>query len=403
MSNFKITPDDKGDTEDFDALLDQSEKKSGSFSVGDRVTARVVRTGRDYLFLDVGARTEGLLSREETKDREALPEVGEQLEVFVTAFRDGAVICGRTVTAGRTDARTSDKEAIQNALREAYDARMPVEGTVKESIKGGFSINLMGERAFCPISQIDTTYCETPEVHLGRVYPFEIIKLEEGGRNIVVSRRRVLEREAKELAAKTWREIEVGGTYKGTVTTIKPYGAFVDIGGVQGLLHVSELGYDQVDDPGEVLTQGQEITVSVKDMDLGKGRISLSLKALMDDPWNSALDIIRPNAILEGKVRRIANFGAFVELKPGIDGLVHISNMAKDRRLKSPKEVVSEGEEVTVRVLDVNPDTKRIGLTMILEEEKEEDWKEALDEVKQAGNGTGMGTLGDLLSEKLSQ
>ncbi len=391
------------DMVDFGAMLEASEQQSGRLSVGDQVAARVVRVGRDYLFLDVGARTEGLLMREAEKEADGLPAVGDTLEVFVTAFRDGAVICGRTVTASVGDQPGADKSAIQESLKEAFDNGMPVEGVVKESNKGGFTVNLMGERAFCPISQIDRVYCEVPDEHVGKSYRFEIIKFEEGGRNIVLSRRTLLEREIKAQAVKTWKELEVGGTYKGTVTNLKPYGAFVDIGGVEGLIHISEIGYDQIEDPGEVLSQGQEVTVSIKNLDMDKGRVSLSLKALLADPWDEVSDIIQPNAILKGIVRRIANFGAFVELRPGLDGLVHISNFVKDRRLNSPKEVVSEGQEVTVRVLEVNPETRRIGLTMILEEDKEDDWKETLQDVNPGGKSAGMGTLGDLLAGKIKK
>jgi small subunit ribosomal protein S1 len=391
---------DKNDELDFDALLEASENKGADIAVGDRVEARIIRVGKSYLFLDLGARAEGLLSREEAllDDGELTVKVGDRVQVFVTAFRDGAVLCGRTVGGKSAEIKPDDREATLAALKEAFDSGIPVEGTVKESQKGGFSVRIMGLRAFCPISQIDKVYCEDETQHIGQTYRFEILKLEEGGRNLVISRRNVLEREAAELAKKAWAELEVGGTYKGTVTAVKPYGAFVDIGGVEGLVHISEIGYDQVTDPGDVLTKGQEVTVAVVEMDLEKGRISLSLKALMADPWDDVSDTIKPNQVIAGRVTRTAKFGAFVELAGGIEGLVHISNLVANRRVKSPLEVVAVGQEVTVRVLAVDQTERRISLTMILEQE-EEDWTSALAQSKQSAKKS-MGTLGDLMKLK---
>ena len=390
---------------DFEAMLDMADKAQKSIQIGDRVAAKVIRIGKDFVFLDVGSRDEGLLSIEATQQMpsESSPQVGDVLNVYVIAFRDGAVICGLTATATPSEKTQDDKQGIFATLKEAFDTGMPVEGTVKESNKGGFTVNIMGVRAFCPISQIDNSYCENPEVHIGHAYQFEIIKFEESGRNVVVSRRKLLEREAAEKAAVLWGEIAVGKTYPGKVISLKPYGAFVDIGGLEGLVHVSEIDYGQTDDPSEHLAVGQEITVAVKDIDRSKNRISLSLKALKADPWDEAVKLLKPEQVVAGKVTRTQNFGAFVSLMPGVEGLVHISNMVKDRRLHSPLEVVSQGQEVTVRILDIDLDKRRIGLSMILEKDEEDhSWKEALSQSQSASKSSGgMGTLGDLLQKKI--
>lgn len=387
--------------DDFEAMLAASEQTATQVSIGDRVNARVIRTGRDYLFLDLGTRDEGLLMREEATDKngDLSLEVGDTVSVYVTAFRDGAVLCGRTIGSGGHESKADDKAAVFETLKNALDSGMPIEGTVKESVKGGFSVRILGQRAFCPISQIDRAYCESPDEHLNRTYQFQITKLEEGGRNIVVSRRKFLELEAEEAAARMWQELQVGQSYTGRVTSIKPYGAFVDLGGVEGLIHVSELGYDRVRDPSDVLSKDQEVTVSIKELDRHKNRISLSLKALMDDPWNEVAESVKVNQVLAGRVTRTAQFGAFVELMPGVEGLVHISQLTAEKRVRSPLEVVSADEEVTVRVLEVDPVNRRISLTMILEKEEDEDWGDVLRQSNRDVSGS-MGTLGDLLKKK---
>jgi small subunit ribosomal protein S1 len=386
---------------DFESMLDMSEKKSASVKVGEKISATVIRSGKDYVFLDLGARAEGLLGVEALpKENAGALSPGDRLDVFVTAIRDGAVMCGMSVTAAGLDPQgKDDKEAQSAALKDAFDAQMPVEGTVKEVVKGGFSVTVMGRRAFCPISQIDKAYCDTPEDHLGNTYRFLITKFEEGGRNIVVTRRQILEQEAEVAAQRVWQNISAGQTYTGKVTSVKPYGAFVDIGGVEGLIHVSELGFDKTQTPENLLETGAEVTVAVKDTDPKKRRISLSLKALMEDPWDKVKEMIRPEQIIAGKVTRTAQFGAFVQLMPGIEGLVHISAMVKDKRLRSPLEAVSVGEEVTVRVLGIDEDARRISLSMILEKEEQEDWRSALAEADTGPSG-GLGTLADLFSQK---
>jgi small subunit ribosomal protein S1 len=387
---------------DFESMLDMSEKKSQALKTGEKVTARVIRIGRDYVFLDLGSRAEGLLAVESVpkRDGDVAYAVGDKIGVFVTAIRDGAILCGLSVTAAALDVQKKDNRgAVNAALKEAFESGMPVEGSVKEVVKGGFSVMMMGSRAFCPVSQIDKVYCEKPEDHVNQTYRFLITKFEEDGRNIVVTRRRILEREAEEVAKEMWQKIVIGQVYTGKVTSVKPYGAFVDIGGLEGLIHVSEMGFDKTQTPESMIEAGAEVTVAVKDVDPKKGRISLSLKALMEDPWNTVKELIKPEQVIAGRVTRTADFGAFVQLLPGIEGLVHISAMVKDRRIRSPLEVVQQGKEVMVRVLDIDPALRRISLSMVLEKEDQEDWKESLAEAN-VDRPTGFGTLGDVFSKK---
>lgn len=390
----------------FEELLEQSFTPRKRLAPGDKVETQVVSIGREFIFLDLGGRTEGLLHIDEAANEngELNLKEGDRITVFVTGFRDGAVICGTRIgISSRGGERNDDKESRVAELKNAYDAGLPVEGHVKESIKGGFSVNLMGTRAFCPISQIDNKYCETPEEHIDKTYTFEIIKFEEDGRNVVVSRRKILDAEKEETAAKMWQSLDVGQTYEGVVSSIRAYGAFVDIGGIDGLLHVSEISHGHVRDPKEVLEVGQTISVSILEIDRGKKRISLSLKALSKDPWDEAFVLLRANQICKGNVIRIANFGAFVELMPGVEGLIHISEMSQEKRINNPREVVEPGQEVAVRILQLDPEKKRISLSLNTEPE-EDNWQEDLQQSNAAPKGSGsMGTLGDLLKNKLGK
>jgi small subunit ribosomal protein S1 len=386
----------------FDEMLNDSFAPGKKLSPGDKVKATVVRVGQDYVFLDFGMRTEGLMMRSEVTDEsgEVTLAVGDETTVFVTAFRDGAILCGKRIGSSTGEDRSGDKEALMNTIREAFDSGMPVEGTVKETNKGGFDVQVMGVRGFCPISQIDNSFCETPEEHVGKTYGFEIIKFEEGGRNIVLSRRKILEREAEEAAKEVWETIKVGESYEGVVTSVMEFGAFVDIGGVQGLLHISEISYDRVEDPNEQLSKGQKLRVAVKDLDVEKQRISLSLKDLLDDPWDSTIASLSNNQIVNGRVVRLAPFGAFVELVPGIEGLVHISQMSGDRRINTPREVVAEGDQVDVRILEIDMERRRVSLSLNTEAD-ESNWRDELSSSPSADSSTRtMGTLGDLFKIK---
>lgn len=390
---------------DFEQMLEQSERSESTLSPGDRITARVIRVGREWVFLDIGTRSEGIMPALEALDENGQPKhgVGDTVTVYVTAFRDGAVICGLRVGASSGIEKTDDKSALLDSLKDAQQTGVPVEGTVKEVNKGGFTVSILGQRAFCPISQIDKKYTETPEEHVGRTYTFEITKFEESGRNIVVSRRRILEREAEEAAAYLWTKLAVGDVMEGTVSSVRAYGAFVDIGGLEGLLHVSELAYDRIEDPSTVVEPGQRIRVAIKDLDRAKGRVSLSLKALMTDPWDEAAHTIKTQQVYKGRVVKLQNFGAFVEIMPGVEGLVHISQMAEDRRINTPREVVAVGDEIDVRVLDVDSEARRISLSMKTDGEQE-DVKEQLEQARKVQKSDArFGTFGDLLKSKLEK
>lgn len=398
----------------FEQLLNSSSGTQGKVPIGEKVQAKIFEIGKEYLFLDLGGREEGMLPRSEVeKEGELELSVGDTISVFTVQMRDGAVLCASRLGAAGSVDRPGDREAALVALRDAYESRMPVEGTVKEVVKAGFSVTVLGLRAFCPISQISDTYCETPEEYLGQTHSFLVIEFDGTGRNLVLSRRRLLEMESEDLARETMEKLEVGAVFDGVVKTVKSYGVFVDIGGVEGLLHVSEIDHDRVDDPADVFTAGQSVRVQVKDIDRERKRISLSRKSLLGDPWVGIESEFPEGSVVTGRVIRIAQFGAFVELKKGVEGLVHISKMGGGRRLKTPREAVQEGEEVQVRVLGIDLDRARISLSIDDAVEGEEEFdRAALEEHRRAERSQGdskaqqnrgLGTFGDLFADKLKR
>ena len=392
--------------DDFEDLLNETEAKVAGVAVGEKLDAKVVSIGKEHVFLDIGIRSEGLLLRTEVeRDGELTVAIGDRIPVFTVGARDGAVMCACRLgaAAGSASDRRDGSEAVLAQLKDAFEAGMPIEGSVKEVNKGGFSVSVLGQRAFCPVSQIDRVYCEKPDEHLGRTYAFSIIRFEESGRNIVLSRRAILEREAEEAAKVAIEHLREGDVVEGEVTSLQKYGAFVDVGGVEGLVHVSELSHTRIGHPDEVVSKGQHVRVQIKEIDRAKGKISLSLKSLLDDPWNEALAGLSAGRLAEGKVSRLAAFGAFVELFPGVEGLVHVSQMATDKRVNNPREMVSPGAKVRVRVLEIDPDRRRISLALVDESAEEEREATEAFRASSASHKRGMGTLGDLLGASLKK
>lgn len=327
---------------------------------GQRVEVKLIQVSDKDAFLDWGGPAEGTIAAAELKDDKGAlrVQVGESFTVMVKDAGDTVVF---TVGRGKGGDLLRMRE-----LETAHEGKIPVPGRIRSTNKGGFEIDLGGVRAFCPFSQIDTIYCENPETHVGKQYPFLIITFERGGRNIVVSRRELIGAEQKEKAVETRKGLEIGQVLQGTVRRIQAYGAFIDIGGLDGLVHVSEISRAHIRNPKDVLTVGQPVEVKIVGLDaLGtrKERVSLSMKALAPDPWDGAAAKWKAGATTTGKVVRLTDFGAFVELAPGVDGLVHVSQISSER-IGHPNEVLTPGQEVEVRVLEIEPDQQRISLTM---------------------------------------
>ena len=383
--------------EDFAAMLADFEKagsaggKRNRPKIGDQVGGPVISIGKDSVFIDLGGKAEGVLDRDQltNKDGQLTVAIGDRVEARVVA-ENGGVFALRVKVARGPEAKAE--------LLSAFELGVPVEGKVTEVIKGGVAVDVAGVRGFCPASQIDGRFVADLATFVGQVLTFKVTKYE--ARNLVLSRRALVEEANAKRAAVTRVTLAPGAIVRGTVVSFKPFGAFVDLGGIEGMLHISELGHGRVNSPEEVLNVGQEIEVAVKSIEPGeKGeRISLSLKALAGDPWAEATAILQPGKRVKGKVAQLATFGAFVEIAPNVLGLVHISELGAGRRINHPKEFVQVGQEVEATVLSVDRDKRRIALSMSASHEGSDEDVVAAAAVAKAP--AKLGTFADLLNRK---
>jgi len=373
-----------------------------SFTPGQQIEATVVRISGNSVFLDVGGKSEGYINREEFLDAQGQLTIkeGDRIKAYSLAGERGEM---------HFTTRLGGSGGAGNAqLEEAFASRIPVEGTVEKEIKGGFEIKLAGgARAFCPYSQVDLRRVEESATLLGRSLLFRISQYSENGRNIVLSRRQLLEEEARAKREKLREILQVGATITGVVTSLRPFGAFIDIGGLEGLLPVSEIGWGHVEDIHSKLEVGQHVEVVVLKLDWENERYSFSLKQALADPWLEAARKFTEGSFHTGTVARLTTFGAFVTLAEGVDGLIHISALAGGRRINHPREVVGERQVVEVRIDKVDPAARRISLTLAeaaraaeAEGRDEVEVREFIRESEKKAPA-GMSTFGDLLAKKL--
>jgi len=351
------------DSGEFARLLAESEVEGGSreVEVGDKVSGVVVKIEAENTFIDFGGRSEGVIRTSELQDEagELQFVVGDPLEAFVAAAQEEVILTRRLTQ--------EDRQA--DMLYQAYKAGIPVEGRVDAVNKWGLGVTIQaGVRAFCPISQVDTRFVENAEEYRGKTMIFKIIEFRNQGRNIVVSRRALLEEEQNREAEQVRVGLKKGTEVEGTVTRLESFGAFVDLGaGVEGLVHVSELSHQRVGHPQEVLSVGDQVKVAVlRTKNLGhrrKERISLSLKVLEKNPWEQIREEFPPGTVIDGKVDALEDFGAFVEVSPGVRGMIHVSEIAP-RRVGHPREVLEVGQEVKVVVLEVDARRRRLRLSI---------------------------------------
>ncbi len=399
---------DNPTVEDFATLFEQSERggntsRAKSHSVGDVVVGTIVSISEEAAFIDLGAKSEGILDRDQIIDDEGrlTAAVGDEIEARIVdaGERSGSIVLRRTLGRG---------PQARSELRLAFEEGIPVEGTVEAVNKGGFDVQIAGDRAFCPVSQIDVRFVDDPETFVGQRLQFRITRFEEGqrgGDNVVVSRRVLLEEDAERHASATRTKLEVGAVFKGKVTRIENYGAFVDIGGIEGMLHISELAYGRVDHPSDVVAVDQTIDVQVvkieqSDNPRRRERIGLSIRSLARDPWEDVAKTLTIGGQVEGTVKRIEPFGAFVEVAPGIEGLVHISEMGAGERIASPRKVVDIGQKVTVTVLSIDTQAHRVALSMDAASRASQAAEEKESIAKYGGpSNEGFGTFADLLEE----
>jgi small subunit ribosomal protein S1 len=345
--------------EDFASMFEAS-TQAKRIERGQTVEGTIVAIGADVAFVNVGGKGEALIEIAELKDAEGVLEVGvgDRIQAMVVSTEGGLTLSRRLARSAATDAR----------LEDAFHARLPVEGKIEGEVKGGYQVRIGGQRAFCPFSQIDTVRTTDPAQHVGRVYAFRIIEYKQGGRNLIVSRRAVLEEEQRAGAVEVRRSIAVGAVLAGRVTSVRDFGAFVDLGaGVQGLLHVSEMAWSRVTDASQVVTPGEQITVKVLRIDDGTEKIALGLKQLSADPWSTVQATCEIGQVRTGRVVRVTEFGAFVELEPGIEGLAHVSTFAPTGHSKGWSRLVAVGTTAAFEILSIDLEKKRIGLALVAE------------------------------------
>jgi small subunit ribosomal protein S1 len=342
--------------DDFATLFEAS-IKAQRFERGQTIHGTIAAFGQGVAFVSIGGKSEAQIDLEELKDDEGdvAFSVGDPIQAVVVSTGGGIVLSRKGVR----------EAASLRELEDAYQAGLAVEGKVDKEVKGGYEVRIAKTRAFCPFSQIDTARTADPAAHIGRAYPFRIVEFKEGGRSIIVSRRRHLEEEQKLRAAEVRASIVPGAVLQGRVASVTEFGAFVDLGGIQGLLHVSDMSWSRVANPGEVVTSGDPITVKVLKVDDATGKISLGLKQLQGDPWASAVTSYAVGQVRAGRVTRVADFGAFVELEPGVEALAHASTFPPTGRPGSWKKTVTAGQAVTVEILSVDPAQKRIGIALV--------------------------------------
>jgi small subunit ribosomal protein S1 len=319
------------------------------------VKGRVFHITAEAVFVDVGGKGEAWIDRGELTDEEGRLRVAVGDDVEATVVKTG--------DETRLSYKLQRGAQARQALAMAHESGMPVEGKVAAVIKGGYEVTVAGLRAFCPFSQMDLRRVETAEDFVGRVLEFRVTKYGENGRNIVLSRRQILEEQAAKNAEETRKKIAVGAILPGTVAALTDFGAFVDLGGLQGLVPASEVSHSRVERPADRLRVGEAVTVKVLRIDEEKGKLTLSLKALEGDPWAAVPGRLRERQVVRGRAARVTDFGVFVELLPGVDGLLHVSEIPRSRQ-GAIREAAAAGAEITVMIVGIDPEKRRVALAL---------------------------------------
>jgi small subunit ribosomal protein S1 len=330
------------------------------FEEGEVVSGEVVRIDKDEVLVDIGYKSEGVIPSHELSIRRSVDpaeevSLGEQVDALVLTKEDQE---GRLILSKKR----ARFEKAWRKIEAAAETGEPVEGSVIEVVKGGLILDL-GVRGFLPASLVDIRRVHNLDEFKGQTLECKVIELNRSRNNVVLSRRAVLEEERKEVREQILERLQPGQIVEGKISNIVDFGAFVDLEGIDGLIHISELSWSHVNHPSEVLEIGQDVRVKVLDIDRERQRISLGLKQTQEDPWQKVLNEYRQGDVLEGKVTKVVAFGAFIEIVPGVEGLVHISELA-ERHVETPSEVVSPGEEKWVRILEIDEERRRISLSI---------------------------------------
>jgi len=383
------------DTKTFAEMFEESYATPKRFAVGEKVEALIVKISPEWIFIDLGAKSEGYIDKKEFLDDAGNLMIKE----------------GDTVTAYFLSSRHSERlfttkllarKSVDEFLVSAYQNAIPLEATVEKEIKGGFSVKISASASgFCPYSQMDRRRIENAADYVGKKFEFIVIEYGENGRKIILSRRPLLDKIDQERIAKLKLSLQKGMTVHGIVTSVRDFGAFVDIGGVQALLPVSEMTWGRVEDTRSLYKPGDTIETVIINLDWENDRITLSFKDTLPDPWNEVVRNYIEGSIHKGKVSRLTDFGAFITLEAGVDGLLHISKLGKGKKIKHAQDVLTKDREIDVKIEKIDRDNKRISLDLASSgeekkgsEESSEDYKSYMPKAPKT-----MGTFGDLLSK----
>ncbi len=349
---------DQSSGEDFASLFEASIQGGGFIKEGEIVQGTVVAVQRDDVVIDIGGKSEGMISLSEFTDPQGQLTVkaGDKIDVYIESREndDGLVTLSK---------EKADKMKVWDEISSACERDELIEGTITQRVKGGLSVTIRGGvKAFLPGSQVDLRPIRNLDKLIGQTYQFKVIKFNKKRGNIVLSRRVLLEKERDEIKTKTLETLEEGKVVKGVIKNITEYGAFVDLGGIDGLLHITDMSWGRVTHPSELFHVGDEVTVRVLKYNPETERVSLGLKQTQEDPWTHAEEAYPPGKRVHGKVMSITDYGAFVELEPGVEGLIHVSEMSWTKKVKHPSKLLEIGQELDCQVLEVDAKAKRISL-----------------------------------------
>ena len=376
----------------FAELLGESSLAPRRYSVGEKIETTVAKITTDWIFLDLGAKSEGYLDRKEFLDEEGNLKVkeGDPITAYFLSSKHGEKLFTTKLLT---------RKSVDDYLFSAYERQIPLPGIVEKEIKGGFEVKINANTSgFCPYSQMDIKKTDDPSFYVGKKFDFVVIEYADKGRSVVLSRRPLLEKIEKEKVQALRATLEKGMTVKGEVKAVRDFGAFVDIGGIQALLPVSEMAWGRVSDAKTLFFPGDKIEAKIINLDWENKRITLSLKATLPDPWNDMAAKYPEGSIHEGKISKLTDFGAFVTLEEGVDGLLHISKLARGKKIKHARDVLAADAQIEVRIEKIDLPNKRISLDLAAGAESdtgdEKDLKSFIGKAPKK-----MGTLGDVLKK----
>jgi small subunit ribosomal protein S1 len=373
----------------FAELLEASDRKPVRLKQGESVSAVIAKITSDWVFIDLGGKTEGIVEKNEFLDKEGQLTVkeGDTVKAYFLSSRHGERVFTTRVSG----------DAARQYLEEAWQNRIPVEGIVEKEVKGGLEVRIAGtHRAFCPFSQAGLARGESAATFLGQRLPFIVIEYGERGRKIILSRRSILEEEERKRKEEIKGTLHEGMRVTGIVKSVRDFGAFVDIGGVEALLPISEISWGRVEDIRERFAPGQTIEAIILKLDWARDRISLSIKGTLPDPWENVDTRYPEGSRHMGTISRLADFGAFITLEPGIDGLIPISRLSKGKKIRHPRDVLVQGDQIEVVVEASDRERRRLSLSPVApEEEREDSYSPYLKKSTE-----GFGSLGDVINKK---